>query len=125
VAGRFPLYADADIHGPVVEGLRRRGWDVVRAVDLHPEGADDHVHFERAALEGRVLVSNDLDQLMIAESWLLAGRCFSGLVTWHKVDERRMTVGFRLDVFEALAEEDEPFPSSYPIIRIKPSSRPG
>lgn len=63
---RFRLYTDADIHGPYVEALRRKGWDVTRAVDAYPEGTDDPIHFERAAREGRVLVSNDLDQLVIA-----------------------------------------------------------
>jgi len=50
VAGRFPLYTDADIHGPVVAALRRAGWDVLRAVDAFPEGTQDLLHFERAAL---------------------------------------------------------------------------
>jgi len=49
VAGRFPLYTDADVHGPIVTGLVDRGWDVLRAVDAHPQGTDDEVHFETAA----------------------------------------------------------------------------
>jgi hypothetical protein len=36
VAGRFPLYTDADIHGPVVDALKDHGWDVVRAIDTYP-----------------------------------------------------------------------------------------
>jgi hypothetical protein len=63
---RFPLYTDADVHGPYVEALRRSGWDIVRAVDEFPEGTSDPIHFERAAREGRVLVSNDIDQLVDA-----------------------------------------------------------
>jgi predicted nuclease of predicted toxin-antitoxin system len=59
VAGRFPLYTDADIHGPLITALRQRGWDVVRAIDLYPQGTADAIHFERAAAENRVLVSND------------------------------------------------------------------
>ena len=31
MAGRFPLYTDADIHGPVVKALVSADWDVVRA----------------------------------------------------------------------------------------------
>jgi hypothetical protein len=120
VAGRVPLYTDADIHGPLVEGLERRGWDIVRAVDLYPEGVDDHVHFERAAREGRVLVSNDLDEILIAEAWIVTGRAFRGLITWQKTDERQLSVGAFLDAFEAIAEEENPF-SSYPIVRIKPA----
>jgi len=63
VADRFPLYTDADIHGPVVEGLRQRGRDVRRAVDRFPERTSDLTHFEEAARLGRVLVSNDSDML--------------------------------------------------------------
>jgi hypothetical protein len=47
--GRFRLYADANIRGPVIDGLVRHGWDLVRAVDAYPEGPDDDVHLDRAA----------------------------------------------------------------------------
>ena len=78
MAGRFPLYTDADVLGQIVEALIRRGWDGVRAVDLYPEGTDDHVHFERAVREGRVLVGPDEDQELIALSWVEEGRAFPG-----------------------------------------------
>jgi hypothetical protein len=69
--------------------------------------------------EGRVLVSNDLDQLVIAHAWLKLGRAFEGIATWAKFDERRMSVGFIVGAFEELAKQDHPF-SLYPMIRIKP-----
>lgn len=119
MAGHFPLYTDADVHGHVVEGLRRLGWDLSRAVDLYPEGVADLVHFARAAREGRILVSNDLDQLLIAAEWLAAGRPFRGLITWAKEYERRMSIGDILEAFEDLARQDDPF-SDHPVIRIKP-----
>ncbi len=59
MTARFPLYTDADVHGPLIAALCQRGWDVVRAIDLYPEGTADAVHFERAAKEDRVLLSND------------------------------------------------------------------
>jgi hypothetical protein len=34
MAGRVPLYTDADIHGPVVAALKLRGWDDVDVTDL-------------------------------------------------------------------------------------------
>jgi hypothetical protein len=46
VAARFPLYTDADVHGPLIAALGQRGWDVVRAVDLYPQGTADLVHFK-------------------------------------------------------------------------------
>ena len=119
MAGRFRLYTDADVHGPFVHALKRTGWDLVRAVDLYPEGQDDRTHFERAAREGRVLVSNDVDQVRIAQEWILAGRQFPGLITWPKADERRMTGTDFAAAFEALAREDNPF-DPYPIVYLKP-----
>lgn len=118
MAGRFPLYTDADVPGPIVEGLIRAGWDVARAVDAHPEGTDDVVHFEHAAREGRVLVAPDEDQEDIAVRWLIEGQRFVGLVTWEREHESRMTVGDFLRAFEALAQQDEPF--RYPLVYLKP-----
>lgn len=55
MAGRFRLYADADVRGPLIKALRNAGWDVVRAIDELLEGAEDLPHFERAVAQGRVL----------------------------------------------------------------------
>jgi hypothetical protein len=54
VAGRFALFTDACVDGHVVEAVARRGWDVMRAIDVSPQGTKDPVVFARAAQEGRV-----------------------------------------------------------------------
>lgn len=118
MAGPFPLYMDADVHGPLVEGLRLNGWPLVRAVDLYPEGEDDTVHFEHAAREGRVLVSNDRGQVSRAEEWIAARRRFRGLITWKKKLHQRASVGDFIRAFAALAEQDDPF-ALYPIVYLK------
>lgn len=59
MAGRFPLLADTCVNDHLVQGLKARGWDVMRAVDLYPEATKDEVLFARAAAEGRVFVTND------------------------------------------------------------------
>lgn len=61
--GRFRLYTDTDVQGTVVKALRAAGWDVLRGIDAHPERTAHEVHFGRAVAEGRVLVSNDRDNL--------------------------------------------------------------
>ena len=48
MAGRFPLYTDADIHGPVVDALIDAAWDVLRAIDALPEGTLDGPHLAAA-----------------------------------------------------------------------------
>jgi hypothetical protein len=123
VAGRFPLYTDADVHGPLVEALSRRGWDLVRAVDVFPEGTDDFMHFERAAELGRVMVSNDRDVRRLAVAWLRQGRPFWGLIAWEQEHWSHMTVGDVVAQFEALSVLDDPF-AGYPIVYIKPKGPP-
>ena len=119
MAGRFPVYTDADIHGPVVEALVRRGWDVLRAVDRFRQGTDDLVHFEEAVRLHRVLVSNDSDMMALAEEWLAGGRLFPGLGWWPRKRYARMSASDILDAFEELARQDDPF-EGYPIVHVSP-----
>ncbi len=118
MAGRFSLYADADVHGPLIKALKRAGWDIVRAIDAQPEGADDLLHFERAIALSRVLVTNDEDQEVIADQWYRQGRPFPGIVAWRQKTYSQMTNGEIVEAFEELAARDNPF-SPYPIVRIK------
>jgi hypothetical protein len=118
VAGRFPLYTDADVEGTLVKGLVKRGWDVVRAIDVYPEGTEDEVHFETASGAGRVLVGNDRDQLLIALRRAAEGRRFPGFITWRRKLHRSFAVGAFLDAFEDLAAKDDPF--AFPIVYLQP-----
>ena len=56
---RFLLLTDAHIRQQLVEGLRQRGWDVERAIDVFPEKTTDDVLFEYAAKSNRVFVTCD------------------------------------------------------------------
>ena len=120
--GRFLLYSDADVSGPVVEALVRASWDLLRAIDAFPEKTKDLLHFERAAALGRVLLSNDRHMLEHAYRWLEEGRSFRGLIWWHQHRYSEMTPGDFLREFEALAvQEEDPF-ARYPIIIIEPKT---
>ena len=117
MAGRFPLYTDADVHGPLILALRGRGWDVVRAIDRYPQGTADAVHFEHAARENRVLISNDQDMEGIANRWLAEGRPFRGLILWPQEHYKRMGYAELVARIEALSE---PFP--HLVIHLTPPS---
>jgi len=119
VAGRFPLYTDADVRGPLVNALRNVGWDIVRAIDELAEGAKDPLHFERAVKLGRVLVTNDAGLEARAQHWYEAKRTFPGLIVWRQAVYDQMSYGQLVEAFEELAQLDNPF-ALYPIIRIWP-----
>jgi len=100
-----PLYTDEGVDGAVVRGLRRLGWDVVRAIEVHPIGTSDEVHFKSAAEMGRLLVSNDQDMLTIAARQLRDGMEFPGLIFW--LPDKYPRVGDILRAFAATATEAE------------------
>jgi hypothetical protein len=85
-----------------------------RARDRSLSGSEDEVHFERAAKENRVLVSNDHDMEIIANRWLADGRLFRGLILWPQEHYRRIGYGKLVAKIEALSE---PFP--HPVIHLK------
>jgi hypothetical protein len=85
-AGRFQIFTDNHVQQAVAGGLRRQGWDVVRAIDIFPEKTPDDILFEYAARQGRVFVTNDEPIHRIAASWLKQGRPFPGLVFWYQED---------------------------------------
>jgi hypothetical protein len=118
VAGRFPLYTDADVQGPVVKALRRAGWDLVRAIDEFREKTPDLRHFQRAVALGRVLVTNDDDQRQIARGWHREGRPFPGLVWWPQKQYQKIRPGDVVRLFAELATKERPF-FPYPIVHLK------
>jgi hypothetical protein len=106
---RRPVYTDADVHGPIVDGLIRRGWDVLRAVDARPEATSDLVHFEHAVSLGRILIANDKHMKAIAEQWIAVGRSFPGLVWWPRKSYAVLSNAEILDALEDLAKEPRSF----------------
>src|SRR5436305_10161621 len=60
------LASDADVHGEIIRGLRRRlpGIDLVRVQDALPEGTLDPEVLAWAAAENRVLITNDRNTMV-------------------------------------------------------------
>jgi hypothetical protein len=109
VAGRFPLFTDAHIQQPIVEGLRKQGWDVERAIDFFPERTKDDVLLDYTVASGRVFVTNDPDAIETVNDWLAGGRSISGVVFWKQLLYYEMSPGDFIRAFEAFAHEDDPF----------------
>lgn len=118
---RRPVYTDADLHGPIVDGLIDRGWDVIRAVDAKPEGTDDVDHFEHAVRLGRVLMANDKHMKALAERCVAEGRAFPGLIWWPRKTYAIMSNAEILKAIEELMTKPDAF--VYPIEFIKPRSQ--
>ena len=78
----LPAYADENLKAPIVEGLRRRGMDVVTAQERGQRQTDDEVLLATAASEGRLLLTNDTDFLRIHAEWTSSGRSHAGIVYW-------------------------------------------
>jgi hypothetical protein len=108
VAGRFPLLTDENVSGPLIEGLKARGWDVVRVVDVLGERSVDPEVFAYAAGRGLALASTDRDCLVIARQWIEEARSFR-LIYWNQPHSQRVAVGILLAAFERLANKTDPF----------------
>ena len=81
------LASDADVHGEIIRGLRRRlpEIDLVRAQDVFPEGTPDPEVLAWAATEKRVLITNDRNT-MVGFAYQRSGRRAG--VRPHRHDQR-------------------------------------
>jgi Domain of unknown function (DUF5615) len=77
------LASDADVHGEIIRGLRRRlpEIDLVRAQDALPEGTPDPDVLAWAAVESRVLITNDRNTMVgFAYQRVAAGESIPGVI---------------------------------------------
>ena len=77
------LASDADVHGEIIRGLRRRlpEIDLVRTQDALPEGTSDPDVLAWAAAENRILITNDRNTMVgFAYQRVAAGEPVSGII---------------------------------------------
>lgn len=103
------LASDADVHGDIIRGLRRRlpDIDLVRAQDSLPEGTPDPEVLAWAAAENRVLITNDRNTMVgCAYQRVAAGVPTPGLI----VTTNEQSIGLAIDdillVAESMPEEE-------------------
>ena len=103
------LASDADIHGAIPRGLRRRlpGIDLVRAQDALPEGTPDPEVLAWAAAENRVLITNDRNTMVgFAYQRVTAGEPVPGLIVTTNAQSIGLAIGDILLIAEYMPEEE-------------------
>src|SRR5215831_17976775 len=99
------LYLDVHVPQAIADQLRRRGVDVVTAIDDHCVSLPDDQLLERAGILGRVLFTQDIRFRALAEDWQRQGRPFAGLLFGHQL---RATLGRYVTDLELVAQASEP-----------------
>jgi hypothetical protein len=118
------LASDADVHGDIVRGLRRRlpELDLTRVQDALPHGTPDSQVLTWAATDRRILITNDRNTMIgLAYQRVAAGEPVPGLI----VTSNHQSIGLALDDILLLAEympEDE---IRDQVVIFRPGSRAG
>ncbi len=90
----FRRASDADVHGGIIRGLRRRLPEIglVRAQDALPEGTPDPDLLAWAAAEDRILITNDRNTIVgFAYQRVVAGEPMPGLIVTRGSSSARQT----------------------------------
>lgn len=95
------LYVDHHVRSSVTKGLRRRGVDVLTALEDGRDAASDEEILARAAELGRTIFTQDDDFLILAAHWQSTGRLFAGVVYAHQL---QATVGQIITDLQLLVE---------------------
>src|SRR5438067_6820808 len=103
------LASDADVHGEILRGLRRRlpEIDLVRVQDALPEGAPDPEVLAWAAAQNRVLIPNDRNTMVgFAYRRVAAGEPVPGLIATTNEQSIGSAIDDILLVAECMPEEE-------------------
>lgn len=95
-----------DVHIPqaITNQLRRRGVDVLTASDDEAQELRDDQLLARVAQLDRVIFTQDIRFRVLAETWQIEGRPFSGLIYGHQLGG---TIGQFVKDLELIAKVSE------------------
>jgi Domain of unknown function (DUF5615) len=99
-----PLYMDVHVPQAITEQLRRRGVDVLTAIEDGAATLPDDELLERTTVLGRVLFTQDIRFKALAQDWQREGRQFAGLIFGHQL---RGTIGEFVRDLELIARVSE------------------
>jgi hypothetical protein len=103
------LASDADVHGAILRGLRRRFSDIdlVRSQDVLPEGTSDPEVLAWAASENRVLITNDRKTMVgFAYDRITADELLPGLIVTSNDQSIGSAIEDILLIAECMTEEE-------------------
>ena len=99
------LYMDVHVPQAITEQLRRRGIDVLTAFEDGTEQLPDDQLLLRVTELKRILFTQDIRFRVLAETWQLKGKPFSGLIFGHQLGG---TIGQFVKDLELIAKASEP-----------------
>ena len=99
------LYMDVHVPQAITNQLRRRGIDVLTAFDDETQELPDSELLARATQLNRVLFTQDIRFRVLAETWQIEGKPFSGLIFGHQLGG---TIGQFVKDLEFIARASEP-----------------
>jgi predicted nuclease of predicted toxin-antitoxin system len=99
------LYMDDNVRREIVDGLRRRGVDVLTAFEDGADRLPDPQLRDRATAQERVLVSHDEDMIREEVRRQRSGDAFVGVIYAHQL---RVTIGQCVNDLELLAKLERP-----------------
>jgi hypothetical protein len=103
------LASDADVHGEIVRGLRRRmaEIDLVRVQDVLPEGAPDVDVLAWAQAESRILITNDRNTMVgFAYQRVAEGKPLPGLIVTTNGQSIESAIDEILLIADCMTEEE-------------------
>lgn len=103
------LASDADVHGEIIRGLRRRlpEIDLVQVQDVLPEGTKDPEVLAWSAAENRVLITNDRNTMVgFAYERAAEGQPVPGLIATTNEQSIGSAIEDILLIAECMSEEE-------------------
>ncbi len=101
------LYMDVHVPQAIADQLRRRGVDVLTAIEDGRAADPDDQLLERSTELKRILFTQDIRFKAMAETWQRQGRYFQGLLFGHQLGATLGTYVSNLELISLASDVDE------------------
>jgi len=87
---KIKIYADENVNGAIVNGLKRRGVEIQSTYEVGNLGNSDEEQLEFAVAQHACLFTHDDDLFTIADHWQKIGKEHFGIIFVH---QEKLTIG--------------------------------